>query len=121
MRRPKRCPAGPAVVQAARCVGQGRPCSERDAQSRLQALRVTQPGKAWLGEEDGEHLQAEARGEAGGLCWVPTGPQTSIPAPTRRQGAGDPPHPIPPSLSLSTGVPAIWGLESGAVKTAPNP
>lgn len=98
--------------------GKGRPCRERDAWSRLQALRVTQPGgKTWPGEEDGEHLQAEARGRWVGCAGSPRVPKPPAPAPARRQGAGDPPHPIPPSLSLSGfRVPAIWWLESGAVK-----
>ena len=97
---------------------EGWPCSERDAQSRLQTLRVTQPrGKTWLREEVGEHLQAEARGRWVGCAGSPRVPKPPAPAPARHRGVGDPPHPTPPSFSLSGfGVAAIRGPEWGAVK-----
>lgn len=96
----------------------GGPAARGTARSRPQALRVTPPGgKTWLGEEDRGHLQAEARGRwvgCPGSTWVP---KPAAPAPATRPGASDPPHPTPPSLSLSgLGVPAIQGPECGAVK-----
>lgn len=71
--------------------------------------QVTQPGDvAWGGGREC-HLRRGQRRRVG-LCWSPRVPKPPSPAPTRRQGR-DPPHPIPPSLSL---LQASGYLPSGA-------